>query len=231
MTGPAALARALVDRVAGDEVSVVRVLTGVARGRRLALDLTKEKAYWIGSYERVLQRFLGENVGADDVFYDVGAHIGFFSVCAASLGARVVAVEPDPANASRLRMNASLNGLAIEVVEAAAWHETGRAALVPGGSAKEFRVEQGEGVASVALDDLARRYGAPTVVKLDVEGAEARVLAGARHILAESMPVVVCELHGVEQAAEVPVLLHGYRVTELGSPDRIVARRGVRSAR
>ncbi len=142
---PARLARAAVNRIAGDDIRVVRVLSGVARGKRLALDLSKEKAYWLGHYERPLQEFLRENVHPGDVVYDVGAHVGFLSVCAASRGARVVAVEPDPANAARLRRNAGLNGLDIAVVEAAAWHESGRVELVPGASAKEFHVVTGEG--------------------------------------------------------------------------------------
>ena len=221
---PARLARAAVNRLAGDDIRVVRVLSGVARGKRLALDLSKEKAYWLGHYERPLQDFLRENVRPGDVVYDVGAHVGFFSVCAASLGARVVAIEPDPVNAARLRRNAELNRLDIAVVEAAAWHESGRVTLVPGDSAKEFHVVPGEGVESVALDDLALRHGPPTLVKLDVEGAEVHALDGARRLLSESKPIVVCELHGAEARAQVPTLLAGYRLSELDSRDRIVAR-------
>jgi FkbM family methyltransferase len=227
---PARLARAAVNRVAGDEIRVVRVLSGVARGKRLALDLSKEKAYWLGHYERPLQEFLRENVGSSDVFFDVGAHVGFLSVCAASLGARVVSVEPDAANAARLRRNAELNGFDIAVVEAAAWVETGTVTLVPGGSAKEFHVVSGEGVPSISLDDLAERFGAPTVIKLDVEGAEARVLEGARHVLSDARPIVVCELHGAEQRERVPALLESYAVEELDSPDRIVGRPARRAA-
>ncbi|HUZ81831.1 MAG TPA: FkbM family methyltransferase [Gaiellaceae bacterium] len=225
LSSPAArLARGAVNRATGDEIRVVRVLSGVARGSRLALDLSKEKAYWIGHYERPLQHFLRENVGSSDVFFDVGAHVGFFSVCAARLGARVVAVEPDTDNAARLRRNVELNGLDIAVVEAAAWVDTGTVALVPGGSAKEFQVAPGKGVLSISLDDLAARYGSPTVIKLDVEGAEARALEGARHVLSDVQPIVVCELHGAEQRERVVTLLDGYSVEKLESPDGLVAR-------
>jgi FkbM family methyltransferase len=227
-SSPAELLRRVVNAFVGDEIRVVRVLSGVARGRRLALDLRTEKAYWLGSYERPVQRFLRENVREGDVVYDVGAHVGFFSVCAASLGARVVAVEPDAENAARLRANAELNGLPVAVVEAAAWDETGTVDLVAGGSAKEFVAVPGEGVASVSLDDLAGLHGSPTLVKLDVEGAESRVLAGARRVLAEASPVVLCELHGDEQRRVVPTLLPGYAVAELDSPYRIAAVRSPR---
>ena len=82
----------------------------------------------------------------------------------------------------------------------------------------------GEGVESVAVDDLALRHGPPTLVKLDVEGAEVHALDGARRLLSESKPIVVCELHGAEARAQVPTLLAGYRLSELDSRDQIVAR-------
>jgi FkbM family methyltransferase len=225
---PFRLARALFNAVVGDEIRVVRVLGGVARGRRLALDLTLEKAYWLGRYERPLQAYMRDNIRAGDVFFDVGAHVGFFSVCAAALGARVVAVEPDAGNAERLRENARLNGRDITVVEAAVWGESGTVRLVRGPSAKEHVTAPGDGVPSVTVDDLAARHGAPAMIKIDVEGAEARVLDGACSVLQESRPVVVCELHGDEQRTHVAALLAGYDIVELASPYRIAA---VRSAR
>ena len=190
----------------------------------MALDLSTEKAYWLGRYEPQVQRYLSENVGAEDVFYDIGAHVGFFSICSARLGARVVAVEPDPANAERLRRNADLNSFDIEVIEAAAWSESGRVELVPGDSSKEYEVAPGDGVASVTLDELVRSRPALTLIKLDVEGAEDRVFEGARRVVAECSPVVICEIHGEAQRESVLAQLRGYAVVELGTRDRVLAR-------
>ena len=62
-------------------------------------------------------------------FYDVGAHIGFYSLLAARLvgqGGHVVAFEPDPANAAVLRENITRNNLGqIEVVPVALWSHCG----------------------------------------------------------------------------------------------------------
>jgi FkbM family methyltransferase len=226
---PARVARAVVNRLAGDEIRVVHVLGGVARGRRLALDLSVEKAYWLGHYEREVQRFLRDTVRQGDLFFDLGAHVGFFSVCAAVLGARVVAVEADAANASRLQRNAELNRVAADVVHAAVWSAEGEVQLLPGGSAKEFRAVPGRGVQSVTVDALAREHGAPTLVKLDVEGAEVDALRGAARVLSEDRPVIVCEVHGDRRDAVV-ALLDGYRIDELGGRDRLVAR-PIQSAR
>lgn len=221
---PLRLARPVVNRVVGDKVRVVRVLSGPARGSRLALDLSKEKAYWLGHYERAVQRFLKENIAPGDVVYDVGAHVGFFSVCAARLGAEVYALEPSATNAGRLRRNAELNDLPIHVVEAAAWNESGTVELVAGDSAKEFHTAVGTGVRSIALDELGERERPPALIKLDVEGAEGKALEGARRLLAETRPTIVCELHNEQARADVLGLLHGYRVEELGGPSRIVAK-------
>ncbi len=216
--------RVVVNRFVGSEQRVVRVRTGTARGARLALDLSREKAFWLGYYERPLQGFFRENVTPGDIVYDVGAHIGFMSVCAARLGAVVYAFEPVPENAARLRGNASLNELEIHVVEVAVWAEPGAVELVSGGSDFEHRATPGHGTPCISLDEFAERGRLPAVIKLDVEGAEAEVLRGARRLLAEVHPLLVCELHGPGMRDTVEELLGDYAIEELDSPTHIVAR-------
>jgi FkbM family methyltransferase len=220
---PRRLVRALANQLVGGELRVVRVVSGAARGARLELDLSTEKAYWLGYYERNVQRVLRENVSAGDVVYDVGAHIGFFSVCAARLGAKVFAVEPVAASAVRLRRNAALNDADIEVVAAAAWDETASVELVAGEWPQQARTAAGEGIPTITLDKLAERDRPPTLIKLDVEGAEAQVLRGAQRILADQRPLVVCELHGEQAQRDVLELLDGYRIEQLPGESRLVA--------
>lgn len=217
-------ARRLLDRALGRGPRVVTVLLGAARGARLELDLQSEKAYWIGHYESALQDLLREEVRPGTVFYDVGAHHGFLSVCAARLGARVYAFEPSPDNARRIRRNAELNGLPIEVVEAAAWDDEGGASLRAGRWDSEWRTVPGGPVRTVALDDFAASHPAPDLLKIDVEGAEVRVLRGARRLLSERPPVVVCELHGEREREDAKGLLSGHDVAPLASEWRLVAR-------
>ena len=145
-------------------------------------------------------------------------------MCAASLGARVVAVEPDPAQRRPAAAECRVERLDIAVVEAAAWHESGTVDLVDGRSAKERSVVAGEALPPASpRRRRASEHGTPTLIKLDVEGAEVQALEGARRILAESAPIVVCELHGDEQRARVLDILAGWNVRELDSPDRIAA--------
>jgi hypothetical protein len=56
---------------------------------------------------------------------------------------------------------------------------------------------------------------APTVVKIDVEGAEVAVLEGMRRVLAEHRPVVICELHGTHAAFVELCRSVGYRAINL----------------
>jgi FkbM family methyltransferase len=215
--------RALVNAAAGSQPRVVRVRSGAARGSRLELDLRREKAYWIGHYEPIVQAFLSKHLATGDVFWDVGVHVGFFSVCAARRGARVLAVEASPDNARRALRNFELNQVDGTMVEAAAWDSDGGAALVAGSSSSEWRVCPGAGLRTVTLDGLALEHAPPTVIKLDVEGAEARALRGAQRVLREARPIVICELHGAVTRAEVEALLAEYRTQTLGGDSRIVA--------
>jgi FkbM family methyltransferase len=215
--------RALANAVLGGKPRTVRVRSGPARGLRMELDLAHEKAYWLGHYELELQETVRGVVQPGSVVYDVGAHIGFFSLCSAALGARVFAFEPDPENAARLRRNVELNGLAVEVVEAAAWDADGEVALSGGDSMRERATRPGRGVRAVTLSTFAADRPKPTLIKIDVEGAEARVLRGASIVLAEAAPVVICEIHGEGAEREVRAALTSYRLVELGSRWRLLA--------
>ena len=202
---------------------MIQVRGGVARGTRLALDLRREKAYWLGHYEPEAQSFLESHVGAGDVVYDLGAHVGFFSICAGRLGAKVYAFEPLARNAARIRRQADMNGLPIEVVEAAVWDSDGGVHLEDGDSDSEWRAAEGGAVASIRLDDFASHHDPPTFVKIDVEGAEGRVLRGAEAMIRRYRPTILCEVHGDELRGEVLGLLEGYEFENVGSEWRIGA--------
>jgi FkbM family methyltransferase len=138
-----------------------------------------------------------------DVVYDVGSNIG---VTALLLGghpdpapARVYCFEPEPRNFDQLLRNVRLNELddRIEAHRLALSDRAGELALFVRGGPGEGRhstVVKGRSTHSIAVDastaaDFARERGEPPdFVKIDVEGAEGRVLQGMEPLLREKRP-------------------------------------------
>jgi FkbM family methyltransferase len=142
--------------------------------------------------------------------FDVGAHFGLFSFAALRFGgplARAVAVDPSPAAVRMARRVARRNGLAdrLETVQAAAGVAEGRVGMVDVGvQASGYYVpadaahpaSEQSAVPAVTVDALARRFGQPTHLKIDVEGSEEEVLRGATAVLRSAEPpAVFLELH------------------------------------
>jgi FkbM family methyltransferase len=160
-----------------------------------------------GKFESVETTFLIKRAKPGTTAVDAGANIGLFTIpLARAVGSAgtVLAFEPSPENVQRLRRNIALNALNNVAVYGAALAETcGRAwlrierdpayhALLPVGS------EQQDGVVEVdiiRLDDAWISAGRPlvSVVKVDVEGSEARVLRGAEALLEACRPTILIE--------------------------------------
>jgi FkbM family methyltransferase len=134
---------------------------------------------------------------------DVGANIGFFCLRFARWvgpAGRVIAIEPERRNIESLRRRLARAGLSdvVTFVEAAAADQPGelRLALNPGHPGDHHLAEDGEPVAAVALDDLVATDPRPvTLVKIDVQGAESMVLAGAARLIERHRPALFIEIH------------------------------------
>ncbi len=159
------------------------------------------------SLERPMLSDLLASLRPDDVFYDVGAHVGLYSCLAANVvgGDRVVAFEPDPKNVETLCRNLSHNTSEANVLDCALASGAGRilldgmdgpfrsrGSIVSDGGPDAIVVEQRAGDGLVARGEIPP----PTVLKIDVEGAEGLVLEGlSRSIADERCRLVYCELH------------------------------------
>lgn len=159
---------------------------------------------WVEPELRQLQRLLSPG----DVFIDVGANVGLYALKAARLvgpTGRVLALEPGAEAHGHLTANLALNDFAwAEAMKVAASDRAGEAVLhhVPlGNDPQAFsliandRAEEGETVETLTLDSLIDRCGLDRVdlIKIDVEGAEPLVIAGARDLLARFKPAVIFE--------------------------------------
>ena len=158
-------------------------------------DYLQRQIFFDGFYERPMVDWLKRTLTADDVFWDVGANIGAISLVAARLCRRVVAFEPDPRSVTSLARNVRANRLAgVEIIAAALGNEAGAAPLYQSARTNSGMTSllAGHGdvvgetnVTVLRADDLiaTRPELTPTVMKIDVEGAEHLVLGGAMDLL------------------------------------------------
>jgi FkbM family methyltransferase len=180
---------------------------------------------------------LAEHIPKNGVFVDVGAHIGYYSLKAASLvgsGGRVLAIEPNPETLRRLRANIRESGASEVVVEPVACSDSdgmleffaaneqnvGASSLSRANASQAGPVAHSYRVRTRRLDDIVRESGGSRVdvIKIDVEGAELLVLKGAGDTLDRFHPVVAVELSEVQlknmgsSSAQVLEFLrsHGY---------------------
>lgn len=141
-----------------------------------------------------------------DVLVDVGANVGMYSLWAAKTrGAKVYAFEPEAQNYALLNRNIALNGVGGQVKayclalsDSAGYSELHLSALQVGGSCHslgervDFKHEPmapafSQGCIAARLDDLVAEGVVPTPahIKIDVDGFEPKVIAGARRLLAD----------------------------------------------
>jgi FkbM family methyltransferase len=164
-------------------------------------------------------------------FLDLGAHIGYYSLLAASRGNPVIAVEPMPRAAGLLRKSVGLNesALNIRLEQCVVAPSSGEAIMqaVAGntGAAHRLEHETDEPTFSIearSLPDILAGVW-PEMVKLDIEGDEYRVLESCPELL-EHAQVVICEVceHHLRRnsgvgAAELKGLLEaaGFRLVEI----------------
>lgn len=166
---------------------------------RTARGVLRSMRIYYGDRERAaaMDRFYGAFIRPGDLAFDIGAHIGDRIACFRRLGARVVALEPQPAMALSLRLIFALDR-DVTVERAAVARVSGEVEMMinvdnptvssvsqdfiraaeqaPGW--REQRWTKSVRVPATTLDDMILRHGVPAFIKIDVEGFEAEALTG-----------------------------------------------------
>ncbi|MCH6161577.1 FkbM family methyltransferase [Streptomyces marispadix] len=172
-------------------------------GARLLVDsedLIQRHLYMFGVWEPHLTHWLQARLKPGDVFVDVGANIGYFSVLGSSLvgpNGTVVAVEASPAFHRRLVQHAYMNGCGnLRAIQAAASdrdetlrfvqassRNAGATSTVPytGPTESEFEVDAHPLTQLLSETELGRAR----VIKIDVEGAEGAAVRGLKPVLSQ----------------------------------------------
>ena len=170
-------------------------------------------------FEPEFTNLLRGSLHQDSVFLDVGAQFGYYTLLAAPLVRRVVAVEPKASACATLRENVLTAGLDnVTVIEKPLFSVAARGYI---GRKDKFVVSPTGLLEAITLDSLSLH---PTVIKIDVEGAEYDVLVGGQKTLSRIKPLLLLELHTHKikdfghGKKEVWALLGdlGYEITLLG---------------
>ena len=189
------------------------------------------------SEEKILRELL-KTLSEDDIFFDIGANVGLYTCMVGkklSMG-QVHAFEPHPSNFERLRDNVTTNNISDRVVlhKYALSDKNGEFDLsvqkssAPAQGAHSLVSESDIGetvkVTTYKADERVESdLPTPDVIKIDVEGAELRVLRGFEESLIKNTPKIFCEIHTdrlEEDGASEEELIEylsdiGYDVTEL----------------
>ena len=182
---------------------------------RASMGVDDEAEYGIIVSKREDYRLMGAlaaSLAPGDVFWDVGANIGFYSLLGAAIvgrGGRVVAFEPEPTSRARLEDNLARNAFDQVLVKPVALGRERATLGLEIASRASAGVHRLVGASGPGLDGgrvdvevwpgdavVAAGAPAPTAIKIDVEGFELDVLAGLTDTLAApSCRAVLVEVH------------------------------------
>ena len=220
-----------------------RVMAGPLAGRELWL-AREANGVWNdmidGRFDAELYDAFAALILPTPVIWDVGGHIGYHALgfAAGRPSSSVVSFEPNPANLARLRTNLDRNrdlAARIEVLPLALADLSGELTLVSsddvdgGGSSCSFLSGSNTPFSDITYETFARTTvpvrtideltyegtrPTPSLIKVDVEGAELMVLRGASRTIAEIAPAWLIEVHTIGLMFEIDALLHsaGYRL-------------------
>jgi len=205
--------------------------------------LMQKQIFNHGVHEPEVWQALSASATADEVLWDVGAHIGSCSI-EALLDRRVKEVhafEPDPVQARVLKENLALNGGRYTIHPCALSYQkikmplhrgpvenTGRSSLVFQTGKERCDVD------CLVIDDLVFQQGIPppTLMKIDVEGWELEVLWGAERLLSEKPPKAIVFETGWDESDQMPedspgayLKEFGYQIQRVQRPDGAVKER------
>jgi FkbM family methyltransferase len=165
-----------------------------------------------GGWEEEAQALMKKHVPSGSVVYDLGANYGIHALFLARLVGEfghVYGFEPVPHICSELQANVALNGFRnVTCVKAAVSDRAGSSSFFTGphlgaGHLASAGDRQGEEVTveTVTLDDFVinRKNRPPDFIKIDIEGAEGKALAGSEKVLKKCRPIVLVDLHNPEQ--------------------------------
>jgi FkbM family methyltransferase len=192
--------------------AIFPILQGPAKGMKWIVG-SSHHGCWLGSYESIKQKQLFKYLKPGMVVYDIGAHVGFYTLLfSKAVGSQgmVYAFEPFPDNVIFLRKHHHLNKLANIIVEEYAIGDAngevnfycphvsnycGSIMRINGDN--NYKILK---LKTITLDDYVYQHNnnPPDLIKIDIEGAEYLALIGMQNIIKNKKPILFIALHGPE---------------------------------
>lgn len=220
--------------------SVMPIIQGPLRGSKWIAGAGNHGC-WLGSYEQQKGAAISKAISPGDVFYDIGANAGYYTL----LGSRttgkighVYSFEPLPLNLNFLRKHIQINSIEnSSVLELAVTAADGVSSFTIGDNSCVGHLTSQSGdntirVRTASLDSLvtSKAIRPPRVIKCDIEGGEYDALRGATEVLTHYMPVLFLATHGQDVHTKCIQLLRDidFEVRDLdggheGTTDELIA--------
>lgn len=211
---------------------VIKIISGSNRGLKW-IKGSGVNSYWLGNYEKDKQKFLSRLLKPGMTFYDIGAHVGFYSILGVKFvgeKGRVVSVEPVERNIRYIKRNVSLNSFdtVVKIIQAAVSNRVGKMYFFESKSnAGSFiSVEGDKKIETITIDDLVYKTKTPpNVVKIDVQGATKQVLEGSIKTLKKYHPTLIIaidngyrpgQVHFSKKSIHDFLEKFDYKITDIG---------------
>lgn len=216
--------------------AIRRIQIGPLRGMKYRVGEITGLSAWYSGAEREHQKAFKSLIKAGDTAIDVGANWGLHTLYLSKLvgpTGRILAIEPFPPAIKDLNWHLRANGCSnVEILECALSESDGASPFSPGESAYTGGLADARPsgpshqklleVKTRRLDSIIEELeiGNTKLIKVDVEGAETKVLLGARKTIEQHRPFFIVDLHTPEQDVSVARLLTdwGYKLSRLSGP-------------
>ena len=173
--------------------------------------------YWLGTYELPVQECLARELEPGDIFYDIDANSGFFSLlsskCVGDKG-HVFVFEPLPDNIDTIKSQLKLNQVTnTTLIEAAVSDSEGKIKFCESSHASTARIKRPDDngtavtVKTLTIDKFIKTERPPDLIKMDIEGAELKAFKGAKQLSNQNPPKLPIELHGQPTVQKVHEML------------------------
>jgi len=203
----------------------VPIIQGPLKGYKWITD-SGVHGYWLGCYEiNIVNQFVKYIRDNDiNVVYDIGAHVGYYSLLASKFinqKGRVYAFEPNPRNVYYIKRHLQINNIRnVKIVEAAVCDNTTDLFFDNSFSSSMGKIgNKGIQVNGISLDYFVfeLKNPIPQLIKIDIEGAENKALMGAKRLLTDYKPTIFLSTHGydLKKKCEIFLLQLGYEIKEI----------------